>query len=308
MRVSDIARQARILFVTIGQSPRKEMLSDLTEGLALPAKIFEIGLLDGLSGSEIEDLRAESEEVAVLARLANGVWEVVSRRKIANLAHEKIAAIGEREFDLVVLMSTGIFRDLESTCPTVNAQRAIDSAVISVAAQGDNVGIICPLYQQTQDFDIPSLSLFETISRHAPHANTQQLRKAAQALKDCAYIVLHSVGYTENDRDVVAEVTGKPVILPRRIIANSIRLILSSQVTPPEAELPGRLSTKLECLTNRERQVMSLVCEGLPNKAIARQLDISHKTVEIHRSNILRKMGVPTSGALIRQMVRAGFV
>lgn len=305
--MTDIEPQTRILFVTIGQSPRQDLLAELTKSLALPAKVSEIGLLDGLSGSEIENLLATPDQTAVIARLTSGAWLSLARRKISTLAHEKIAAVGEGKFDLVVLMSTGIFRDLESTCPTVNAQRALDSAVISVAAQGDTVGMIYPLEQQASDFDIPSLALFETTSFHAAHGNTAELRKAARALKECAYVVLNSVGYSEDDRRNISEITGKPVILPRRIVANSIRLILSTLVSVPVTELPGGLRFKIESLTNRERQVMSLVCEGLPNKAIARQLGISHKTVEIHRSNVLKKMEVPSSGALIRQMVQAGF-
>lgn len=306
--VSDIAaRTPRILFVTIGQSPRKDLLAEFTNDLALPIEISEVGLLDGLSGFEIEGLLASPDQTAVVARLTGGAWLSLQRSKISQLAHERIAAVGQGEFDLIVLMSTGIFRDLESNCPTVNAQRAVDAAVISVAALGDTIGMLLPLESQITDFDIPALALFETVFRHAPHGNPDRIRAAALSLSDCAYVVLNSVGYSEADRKIVAEVTRKPVILPRRIIANSIRLILSTLVPAPVIDLSDALREKLDALTRRERQVMSLVCEGLPNKSIARQLGISHKTVEIHRSNVLRKMSVPSSGALIRQMVRAGF-
>ncbi|UIY31246.1 LuxR C-terminal-related transcriptional regulator [Neorhizobium galegae] len=63
---------------------------------------------------------------------------------------------------------------------------------------------------------------------------------------------------------------------------------------------------KLLRLTPRERQVLSLVAEGLSNKAIARQLGISPKTVEIHRSNVMSKMEVTSSNALIRMVISAG--
>lgn len=305
--MSENTRPLRILFVTIGQSPRHDLLDELTEDLAPHAHITEIGLLDGLSGSEIDSLKAQPGQSAFVTRLANGVWLSLLREEINKLAHDRIAAVGEGEFDLVVLISTGLLRELESTCPTVNAQRAVDAVVISMAAQGDKIGLMLPLKQQTLDLDIPSVSLFETVFNHAAHGNYEQLQKAARALKDCAYIVLNSVSYSEADRQVVADVSGKPVILPRRIIANSIQLVLNSLVKTPTTEVPSGLRADLESLTNRERQVMSLVCEGLPNKAIARQLGISHKTVEIHRSNVLRKMKASSSGALIRQMVRAGF-
>ena len=55
------------------------------------------------------------------------------------------------------------------------------------------------------------------------------------------------------------------------------------------------LQTRLEELTERERDVMRLVIEGLPNKLIADQLDISVRTVEVHRSRVFDKMNVKSA-------------
>jgi two-component system, LuxR family, response regulator DctR len=48
-------------------------------------------------------------------------------------------------------------------------------------------------------------------------------------------------------------------------------------------------------LTDRERDVLRLVTEGLPNKLIADQLDISVRTVEVHRARVFDKMGVKSA-------------
>jgi DNA-binding NarL/FixJ family response regulator len=45
-------------------------------------------------------------------------------------------------------------------------------------------------------------------------------------------------------------------------------------------------------LTPRQRDVLALLCEGLPNKLICRRLDISSGTVKAHISSILRELGV----------------
>jgi DNA-binding NarL/FixJ family response regulator len=45
-------------------------------------------------------------------------------------------------------------------------------------------------------------------------------------------------------------------------------------------------------LTEREREVLALVAEGLPNKLIARKLGISEKTVKAHLTNVFRQIGV----------------
>ena len=53
--------------------------------------------------------------------------------------------------------------------------------------------------------------------------------------------------------------------------------------------------TRLSELTDRERDVLRLVIEGLPNKLIADQLDISVRTVEVHRSRVFEKMNVKSA-------------
>lgn len=50
------------------------------------------------------------------------------------------------------------------------------------------------------------------------------------------------------------------------------------------------VSTRLAALTDRERQVLKGVVAGKSNKEIARDLDISYKTVEVHRGRLMQKM------------------
>jgi FixJ family two-component response regulator len=57
-----------------------------------------------------------------------------------------------------------------------------------------------------------------------------------------------------------------------------------------------------QVLSERERQVMNLVLEGLLAKQIASRLGISTKTVEVHKSNMKRKLGVKSTVELIRLM------
>ena len=57
----------------------------------------------------------------------------------------------------------------------------------------------------------------------------------------------------------------------------------------------AQLQARLAQLTLREQDVMRLVVEGLPNKLIADQLDISVRTVEVHRSRIFEKMKIKSA-------------
>ncbi|MCP5426525.1 MAG: response regulator transcription factor [Gammaproteobacteria bacterium] len=67
------------------------------------------------------------------------------------------------------------------------------------------------------------------------------------------------------------------------------------------AALDGdRLTERAHKLTARERQVLDLALRGHSSKVIARELGISHRTVELHRSNLLEKLGIASITELLR--------
>src|ERR1700724_629505 len=57
---------------------------------------------------------------------------------------------------------------------------------------------------------------------------------------------------------------------------------------------------RFESLTPREKQVMDLVVEGAANKVIAIDLDLSERTVEIHRAKVMEKMGARSVAHLVK--------
>lgn len=60
-------------------------------------------------------------------------------------------------------------------------------------------------------------------------------------------------------------------------------------------------------LTKREKEVLSLIGDGLSTPQIAEKLFIAHSTVETHRRNLLDKTGVPTSKSLIKWAIKNGY-
>jgi DNA-binding NarL/FixJ family response regulator len=63
-----------------------------------------------------------------------------------------------------------------------------------------------------------------------------------------------------------------------------------------------------EPLTPREIQVLELLAEGLPNKAIAERLQISDQTVKFHVSSISGKLGAANRTDAVRRAVRRGLI
>lgn len=68
------------------------------------------------------------------------------------------------------------------------------------------------------------------------------------------------------------------------------------------------MAARVASLTPRERQVMQGLVTGLSNKAIARDYDISPRTVEVYRANVMTKMQAGNLSELVRFAIRAGFV
>jgi DNA-binding NarL/FixJ family response regulator len=63
-----------------------------------------------------------------------------------------------------------------------------------------------------------------------------------------------------------------------------------------------------DTLTNREREVLQLVAEGHSTNEIAARLTISARTVEIHRANLMHKLGLHSQAELVRLALRRGLI
>ena len=68
------------------------------------------------------------------------------------------------------------------------------------------------------------------------------------------------------------------------------------------------IRARIADLTPREKEVMDLVTAGKANKIIAGDLDVSQRTVEIHRARVMEKMGASSLAHLVRMIIAAGEV
>ncbi len=65
----------------------------------------------------------------------------------------------------------------------------------------------------------------------------------------------------------------------------------------------SRIRAHLDSLTEREREVLDLMIQGKQNKAIAQVLDVSPRTIEIHRARVMEKMNAESVAELVRMMM-----
>ncbi len=91
------------------------------------------------------------------------------------------------------------------------------------------------------------------------------------------------------------------------VLIEAIKRAAAKLSSEPGGEDVAAIRTRLERLSEREREVLSGVVAGLPNKTIAYDLDISPRTVEVHRANVMSKMEARSLPELVRMALAAGF-
>lgn len=90
------------------------------------------------------------------------------------------------------------------------------------------------------------------------------------------------------------------------IIAAVERALGGRAARQAEAPQAPAEAARLAALTQREQQVLRLLVRGRPNKLIAYELDISPRTVEIHRARVMEKTGADSLAHLVRLALAAG--
>jgi len=98
-------------------------------------------------------------------------------------------------------------------------------------------------------------------------------------------------------------------------LVDAIRTVLRGDLyLSPRISAIAMKATKADCavdcdfLTLRERQILQLIAEGSSNKQISRQLDVSIKTVESHRGNLMKKLDIHETAGLVRHAIKIGLI
>jgi DNA-binding NarL/FixJ family response regulator len=128
------------------------------------------------------------------------------------------------------------------------------------------------------------------------HANEEYVLQALRA--GAAGYLLKDADPAELEMAVTAVARGETYLSPpvsKRVIADYVRRV-------------GDESSSLVRLTPRQREVLQLITEGHTTREIARILDISVKTVETHRTQLMERLDIHDIAGLVRYAIGVGLV
>jgi two-component system response regulator FixJ len=93
-----------------------------------------------------------------------------------------------------------------------------------------------------------------------------------------------------------------------RLIARIEEAIRQGQEHVRDDAMEAEVAARIASLSPRERQVMDGLVAGLSNKLIAREYDISPRTIEVYRANVMTKMQAGSISELVRLAMRGGLL
>lgn len=206
----------RAAFLTIGQSPRPDILDEMRPWWKADLDVDEKGALDGLTREAIDALAPSNGEPRLVSRLLDGTEVVLSADQVHRRIENVAAACDEGGYDFLVLLCTGKFDSLQTRTLLLKAQPIVDHGVAAFASS--NVGVLVPHAQQQEGI--------QELTTYASPYDDDRFEEAARELADADLIVMHCMGYTVEQKRRVAEVSGKPVLLAREMVATGVAWLL----------------------------------------------------------------------------------
>jgi DNA-binding NarL/FixJ family response regulator len=128
------------------------------------------------------------------------------------------------------------------------------------------------------------------------HQNAEYVRQALR--QGAAAYLLKDAAPLELELALAAVLRGETYLSPavsKGVVSDYVQRLRSDE--PAE-----------DALTPRQREVLQLIAEGHSTKEIARRLDLSVKTVETHRTQLMRQLDIHEVAGLVRYAIRSGLV
>jgi protein AroM len=215
-----------VTFVTIGHTPRTDLVPELVAQLPAGVAVRELGALDGMGADAVAALAPSADEARLVTRMADGSQVVVSKAWVHRRLQEILDGMPADADTVVVLLCTGEFSGLSAPGIFLDAQHLVDHGITALCAGMRRIGLLLPLAEQADEFHYrPGPQQELRTSFASPYAG-DRFAEAGAELADCDVVVMHCMGYTEEQRRRVADASGRPVLLARRLVASAVAQLL----------------------------------------------------------------------------------
>jgi protein AroM len=199
------------------------VVPELKKLISSEVEVIEKGALDGLDLKEIKGLVPTENKEILVTRLSDGTEVTVGKRFIIPRLKEKILELNREDVAVITLLCSGEFPPFRLEKPLLMPDKLLYGVLSSISIKG-KLGVMVPSEDQvgpiTKSFQKMG---FETVGVGAsPYRDERGVVEAAGRLQEVDLTVMDCFGYNLSMKSKVKEVTGRPVILVRSILAKAL--------------------------------------------------------------------------------------
>ncbi|MFX0181870.1 MAG: AroM family protein [Candidatus Hodarchaeota archaeon] len=216
--------KSKIGLLTIGQSPREDILPELIPLLSPNIEIVEVGLLDGLSFEKILELKPEITESQLVTRLNDGSQVQLSEEKISKLLPRTIhLMLTEKNVKAIGILCTHNFPKSNFSCPIIYPFDYLKFLVNNVL-EIRNLGVVIPSYDQIGMTENKWGTEKIVVEAKSPYNESKSWRRVIQHFvqEKVEAIVLDCIGYKITDKLEMQNLISVPILLPSVVLVFAI--------------------------------------------------------------------------------------
>ncbi len=215
----------KIGMLTIGQSPRDDIVPRLTEILGEGYEIVEAGALDDHTIDDINKIDLDPEHYILVSRMRDGTEIKITKKYVVPLMQRQLDKIESQGVRLTVVMCTGKFPQFRSRGLVVTPSEILRGVVEGALKEG-RLGVVFPASEQKayaeKEFGRPGVEVYpDSVSPYEPEDVEGLLKRLKE--RDLDLIFLNCFGFPRSLKEKVVEATGKPVIQSNALIARVLK-------------------------------------------------------------------------------------
>ena len=219
-----IMNKVRIGVLTIGQSPRKDIMTDIMPLFLPHIKIVEGGLLDNLSPEEIQDLKPGITETPLITRLRDGSQVQLSEKKISELLPKAINRMKTKtKVKAIGILCSHVFPENEFSFPVIfpfDHLKLLVNCILKIRS----LGVVVPLKNQITK----ARNKWETekivIKEKSPYIKGESWKIITQSFveENVEAVILDCIGFRLADKQKMQNLIAVPILLPSTILAFTV--------------------------------------------------------------------------------------
>jgi len=211
--------------LTIGQSPRMDIIPELKKAIGIEVEIEERGALDDLTWEEVKDLYPGPDDHILVTRMRDGKEVKIAERYIIERMKKCIDDLERSDVDFIILLCTGEFpKEITSKKLILKPSKLLENILRGILQKGvmadivpsaDQISLVEERWKRTN----PNLKVIvETVS---PFTGTYaEIEKVAEkiAKTDANLVILDCLGFNKKIKTIFRKITEKPILLPRTLL------------------------------------------------------------------------------------------